>query len=457
MAQAQKTNGKGIVRKTFDGLINAISGMGTLLDKNAHSRFQQTGNMDKHELEAMYREDWIAAKAIDVPSNDKVREWRKFEGLEEDQLGRVEKEETRLQYKAKMNEALKWGDLYGGALLILDVEGTGEPEEELKLDRVSVGAFKSMTVIDRNRIGSMNALVEDPFDPNFGLPSFYAIGGRNIHCSRVVRFEGIQLPRDIAMRVDYWGDPVLFRMKQSIINAQTVCNSVASMMHESNVDVLRVPGLMHMVGDCEGEEQLMKRLQAVNLSKSLYNMLLIDGDEEYEKKSNTITGLKSITYDYIAAAAGAADIPLTRLLGVSPAGLNSTGESDLRNYYDRIRAQQESDLRQKLSYIDSIMFRSLFEEVPEDVWFDFVALWQPTQKEQAETEFLYAQRDTLYKEIVPDSSILKRVQSDGVYEVSDAFIEELESLEKEEVGFEESETDPEEEEFEEVIEEGEES
>jgi hypothetical protein len=33
-----------------------------------------------------------------------------------------------------------------------------------------------------------------------------------------------------------------------------------------------------------------------------------------------------------------------RLLGQSPAGLNSTGESDWRNYYDGINARQNKDL-----------------------------------------------------------------------------------------------------------------
>ena len=39
---------------------------------------------------------------------------------------------------------------------------------------------------------------------------------------------------------------------------------------------------------------------------------------------------------FLQVAAGAADIPVTRLLGQSPAGLSATGESDTRNYYDMI-------------------------------------------------------------------------------------------------------------------------
>ena len=48
---------------------------------------------------------------------------------------------------------------------------------------------------------------------------------------------------------------------------------------------------------------------------------------------------------FLQVAAGAADIPVTRLLGQSPAGLSATGDSDTRNYYDMIAARQELDLR----------------------------------------------------------------------------------------------------------------
>lgn len=45
---------------------------------------------------------------------------------------------------------------------------------------------------------------------------------------------------------------------------------------------------------------------------------------------------------FLQIVSGAADIPAIRLLSQSPAGMNATGESDLRNYYDRLSACRNS-------------------------------------------------------------------------------------------------------------------
>ena len=58
---------------------------------------------------------------------------------------------------------------------------------------------------------------------------------------------------------------------------------------------------------------------------------------------------------FLQVAAGAADIPVTRLLGQSLAGLSATGDSDTRNYYDMIAARQELDLRPQLERLDALL------------------------------------------------------------------------------------------------------
>ncbi|HGL4259619.1 TPA: phage portal protein, partial [Burkholderia dolosa] len=84
--------------------------------------------------------------------------------------------------------------------------------------------------------------------------------------------------------------------------------------------------------------------------------------------------------------AGALQIPLVRLLGQSPAGLNATGESDLRTYYDNIKQQQERRLRRALNQLFEVMFRSVLgAKPPEGFSYEFRALWQMTDEQKATT------------------------------------------------------------------------
>ena len=81
---------------------------------------------------------------------------------------------------------------------------------------------------------------------------------------------------------------------------------------------------------------------------------------------------------------GAADIPLTRLFGQSPAGLNSSGESDIKTYYDGILRRQESQLREPLTTLLDIVYRNVYGvPMPPEVSFSFVPLWQLTEQDRA--------------------------------------------------------------------------
>ena len=60
-----------------DGLINFVSSIGTAKDKTAWNRYVYRA-LSKDELEAIYFEDWIGRKAVDLVPEDMTREWRSW-------------------------------------------------------------------------------------------------------------------------------------------------------------------------------------------------------------------------------------------------------------------------------------------------------------------------------------------------------------------------------------------
>ena len=82
---------------------------------------------------------------------------------------------------------------------------------------------------------------------------------------------------------------------------------------------------------------------------------------------------------------GACDIPVTRFLGESPKGLNSTGESDLRNYYDMVAGYQNNTIKPLVS---TAVMAALHSEIgafdESELEIIFLPLWQPSDKDQAE-------------------------------------------------------------------------
>ena len=147
-------------------------------------------------------------------------------------------------------------------------------------------------------------------------------------------------------------------------------------------------------------------------AKGLHGMLLMDSNETIDRNSASFANLDHILNLYAVMCAAAADIPATRFLGQSPGGLQSTGESDLINYYDKINSLQTTWISPALKNLDQVLIRSALGRPSEDIKFEWVPLKQPTEKEEAETIKARAESLKLLSEneAVPLQSIHQRLK-----------------------------------------------
>jgi phage-related protein (TIGR01555 family) len=368
---------------TQDRLVNLVSALGTAKDKSTASAYYFR-ELDPAQIIAAYRSDWIARKVVDIPAFDMVREGRNWQA-KDDLIEKLEAEEARLQVWPKLAKAIKLARLYGGSALIL---GTGDTDasQPLRPESVGQGGLNFVHVASRHEItaGQIN---RDPASPGWGEPEDYTMSssvgsGLKLHPSRVIPFIGAEVP-DLALNTA-WGDSVLQALDEAIKNAGLASGGIAQLLQEAKVDVFKIPGFMAGMGDEAYRKKVIDRISLANQAKSITNGLLMDKEEDYQQKQISFSQLPEVLSLYLQIAAGAADIPATRLLGQSPGGMNSTGESDLRNYYDRLAADQEMTLRPRLEKLDEVLIRSALGNRPPEVHFTFAPLWQISEKEKAD-------------------------------------------------------------------------
>ena len=79
----------------------------------------------------------------------------------------------------------------------------------------------------------------------------------------------------------------------------------------------------------------------------------------------------------------ASSYPMTRLFGISPGGLNSTGDGDTYRYYDKVESEQKRKLLPILDRLTYIYSEWKNIERPKIV---FNPIEQMTEKEQAEID-----------------------------------------------------------------------
>ncbi len=339
-------------QKLNDGLENILSGMGTSIDPTTHNYWRSNNkNLDHTQLSVRFREDWIAQKICKTVPEDMTREWRVIDS----EQGQQADEEFRIS--CLFREAQTWARLYGTSAILLDIKGDVDVSKPLNIDSLGVGCINTMHVIDRTRLFPTGTIEMDPLDPAYGLPTHYQLGGSTvrIHKSRLIRFEGTELPRYLMWKNSWYSDSVLIPLIEGIDNFYTAAKAAASLTTEANVDVISVEGLEGFLSNPAGEALMMKRMRMMKRGKSIHNMVILDSKEVYDQKNINLNGVKDLIWEYLEVVAASVGIPATRFLSTSPSGMNSTGESDLNNYIDLIKGQQQSKFEPRLKIVDKLL------------------------------------------------------------------------------------------------------
>lgn len=369
---------------SFDSLKNFVANLNTGRDKAAAAVYTDP-NVTPEQLNNAYRGSWLPRKIVDIPALDATRRWRSWQA-DKEQITKIEAEEKRLNLKEKVKDALIKARLFGGAAIYIGIKGDKDPS--LPLFPESVKAIDFLTVIPKRAINA-GEIENDPVVAGYGEPKYYRVssasGAFDIHPSRIVRFVGAAVPDEELNTADQgWGDSVLTAAFESCRNVDATMANLASLIYEAKVDVFGIPGLAEIMADPKAREMLIERVHLAAMLKGNNGMLIRDSEETHDTKSISFSGLEVIANLFLQVASGAADIPMTRLLGQSPGGLNSTGESDLRNYYDRIQSYQELDISPSMGVLDECLIRSALGSRPPEIHYVWASLWQTTDKERAD-------------------------------------------------------------------------
>lgn len=426
---------------TFDSLQNVMSGMMTDRDKSSADRFFAR-IIDDAELEAMYRNDWITRKIVDAPAGDMVREWRAWQG-DKDAAAAIWDAEQAFGIVEKVRTAKQWQRLFGGAALIIG-DGSASPTAPLDVDRVRQGGIRYVYPVSRKRL-KVSEINRDLETDNFGNPDFFQLtaGGRSlqVHHSRVVAFRGLRSP-DTDTANDWWGDSVIQSVYDAIRHAARAAGGFSALIDEAIVDKVTTPELNAALTNPDDEKRFIKRYQLAATGKSLFKMLILGEGETWERQQINFTNFEPIMMAFLSIVSGASDIPATRMLGQSPRGLNATGESDLRNYYDMISSRQTSELGPEIRRFDEILKRHAIgpgqagaqgtEKESDDLYFTWNSLWSMTPKEKSEVNLNNAKSAQIHSLLgVIDGEVMRKslesqLIETGVYPGLEAALEEME-------------------------------
>lgn len=390
-----------------DGYTNLLNKYGTAQDNSMAYNYEQEPITTDMELIRLYEGNGLFSKIIDRPAEEAVKHGLDIDYGDEKIAEYVEERLDELDFEDKFATAEKWARLYGGALIVMLCDDGGSLEEPLDYDKVRT--IEELRVFERAIVQEdyqglyQSRMIFSNSDLPIGQPEFYHVnsiyGSFTVHYTRCLIFRNGRLPEQTTNSIyRHWGMPEHVKIKQALRECMTSHSNGTKLLERSVQAIYKMKNLATLLSSDEGEGKVLQRLQVIDMARGILNSMAIDAEgEDYDFKTLQMAGVKDVVDTTCNMLSAVTNIPQTILFGRSPAGMNSTGDSDLENYYNMVENIQKQNMKANVRTVINLilkqgMYEGDIEAIPK-FKVKFTALWSISDSEQADIEQKKAQTE----------------------------------------------------------------
>lgn len=337
---------------------------------------------------AAYLSSGMMQKVINVPASDRVRAWRDWQA-DKKQIEAIEAEEKRLSIRAKIKQAEVLRGIGGGALILALPGPLAQPVNTAALKK---GDLAAVNVVGRWQL-SLVDINDNMADLEYAQPRMFRINGgttaqQDIHPSRVVCFCGDPLPTGLGVSAEdaFWGLSRLQRVVNDVNKSDNASLWFSELVKKAKLLRIGIPDL-----DAMDQDRITRRVALISEGEGILNATVYrssktqdDQGEKIDDYQITWAGIPEIMDAFDQRVAAVADIPFTRLMGRSPAGMNATGQHDTDNWDKAVGAGQDLETRPCMEKLDASLLPSAGVPAASVTW-RFAPLSTPTEAEEATT------------------------------------------------------------------------
>lgn len=439
----QKQTGRAVRPFRADGYVNLMNRYGTSKDPAEHYHFEREPDIPDDVLTTVYEGNGLFAKIIDTPAEEAIKHGFRLKDVSDQNVEDFYIEALdELDWEETAMTAIRWARLFGGSIAVMLINDGGRLEDPLN--------WRNIKSIDDIRVYE-RAIVQpdyqsmysyDPSDPfrtrgsRLGMPEFYQVTSRYgnfiVHDSRCLVFQNGILPENATNSLyQLWGIPEYVRIRRALKDAELAHESAPKLLDRSVQAIYKMQGLASLMATEQGENQVLRRLQVIDMARGMLNSLVIDADgEDYDFKTFQFNGITDVVSASCNMLSAITSIPQTILFGQGVGGMSSTDDTSMENYYNYVERIQKRMLRSNLRYLLSIIFQAgLYtgevDEVPK-INVEFNPLWSLTDIEQADldqkkaaTQLTKAQTVQAYvqMEAIDPSEVRKKLADSDEFDV----------------------------------------
>lgn len=345
-------------------------------------------------------------------ASEMTREWVEIKSVgEDDKSERVRAVEDGLEelgVRELFCKAIEHDGFFGRGQLYLD---TGDTEDKDAL-KTSIGDGRDATSrakVSRERPLKAIRTVEpvwsypanynstDPLAPDWYDPLSWYVMGKEVHRTRLLTMVGREVPDMLKPAYAFGGLSMSQMLKPYVDNWLRTRQSTSDLVHSFSVSGLKTD--LATYGQASGDA-LFQRIDLFNAMRDNSGTMILNKDTEdwfnVQTSLATLDQLQAQSQEHMAAIAR---IPLVKLLGISPHGLNASSEGELRAFYDWIAAFQHKLLMKPLATVIGFIQLSRFGDVDPGIVAEFKPLWQLDEAAKANVEKTKADTHAVYVDL----------------------------------------------------------
>lgn len=338
--------------------------------------------LNRSLLSSTYMEEGIIQVLIDQPVDDA------FRGGITVQCDELDGDDIKVLMQAihehglieTYSQGLKWMRLFGGGGIIVNFgQDMRQPMEIEKIKSNTPLAFYAADRWELNYSPAGSEFLDMLSTISTEHP--YNYYGHVLHKSNVIRLNGKMPPSILKGQFGGWGMSELEKLVRSFNQYLKHQSVTFELLDEAKIDVMKINGFNAAIATSNGANKTAQRVANAAMIKNYQNALVMDKEDDFEQKSINFGGLAEILNQIRIGLACDLRMPMTKLFGISPSGLNASGEEEIENYNSMIETEIRSKVKGGLILMLKILCKKLFDYIPDNITFEFKPLREQSAKD----------------------------------------------------------------------------
>lgn len=312
-----------------------------------------------------------------------------IENNDDDKINKINEYLNAFQIKELFNKAAALCGYFGGCLIYVDTD-----DEDLlsALDEKSLNhSIKGYVLIEPINIYPGRYNSTNPLRADYFIPETWFVLGQEVHASRLLYLAADEVNMLLKPAYNFFGIAPAQIAADSVSHFIKDREAVSRLLHKYSLLVFKTDmGSALYNGN---PEELYSRVKVLADFRDNDSVIIIDKeDEDIVTVTTSMAGITDVVRLSLELMPIMFRQPLTKFLGISPGGMNATGESDENNWNEYVLSQCEKQFRKPVKRLLELIQYNLFGEVDENI--DFIFKVQSSNDESKEVNNNKIKADT---------------------------------------------------------------